>query len=170
MVEEIIGAIGVGIGLCWLFSDDKKERKREKKRQKRIAAERQRQTAERQKQLEEMKQAEIKKLERIKQEADRQDIQNEEAQQINEVIHIIESRSLSPTLQQLTDERIANADGNIEELQRIRREVFCASLIEEDNAKREQQKQQEIYEMLEEAYRNRDFRTLQAIRLGEQTT
>lgn len=158
MVEEIIGAIGVGIGLCWLFSDDKKERKREKKRQKRIAAE---------------KQAEIKKLERIKQEADRQDIQNledEEAQQINEVIHIIESRSLSPTLQQLTDERIANADGNIEELQRIRREVFCASLIEEDNAKREQQKQQEIYEMLEEAYRNRDFRTLQAIRLGEQTT
>ena len=155
MVEEIIGAIGVGIGLCWLFSDDKKERKREKKRQKRIAAERQRQ------------------LEEYRQESDRQYIQNledEEAQQINEVIHIIESRSLSPTLQQLTDERIANADGNIEELQRIRREVFCASLIEEDNAKREQQKQQEIYEMLEEAYRNRDFRTLQAIRLGEQTT
>ena len=29
-----------------------------------------------------------------------------------------------------------------------------------------EQKQQEIYEMLEEAYRNRDFRTLQAILLG----
>ena len=77
----------------------------------------------------------------------------------------LELKPFKPCSLSKTFERVANADGDMEELQRIEGEMFCASMIEEICARLEQ-KQQEIYEMLEEAYRNRDFRTLQAILLG----
>ena len=80
----------------------------------------------------------------------------EESEQIQHLIQSIKSCSLSKTLQQLTDERVANADDDIEELQRIKREVFCACEIEQYC---------QDFDGLEEAYRNRDFGILQALRL-----
>ena len=79
----------------------------------------------------------------------------EESEQIQRLIQSIKSYSLSETLQELTDKRITNAD-DMEELQRIKKEVFCACEIE--------QCCQEL-DGLEEAYRNRDFGILQALRL-----
>ena len=79
----------------------------------------------------------------------------EESEQIQRLAQSIESCSLSETLQQLTDERIADAD-TIEELQKIKREAFCACEIEQYC---------QNFDGLEEAYQNRDFGILQALRL-----
>lgn len=82
---------------------------------------------------------------------------------IDLLVQSIQSCSLHATLQELTDERVANADDDIEELERIKKEVFCAYEIEQCTQGLDEQICQAVYKELENAYRNRDFDTLQAI-------
>lgn len=79
------------------------------------------------------------------------------------LIQYIKSFSLGATLQQFTDERIANAGLDIDELRRIKKEVVYADKIEQYAKELDEQSYQEIYKSLECAFRNRDFDALQAI-------
>ena len=79
------------------------------------------------------------------------------------LIQYIKSFSLGATLQRFTDERIANAGVDIDELRRIKKEVVYADKIEQYGKDLDEQSYQEIYKSLEYAFRNRDFNALEAI-------
>lgn len=82
---------------------------------------------------------------------------------IDLLVQSIQSCSLRATLQELTNERMANADDDMEELERIKKEVFCAYEIEQCIQGLDEQICQAIYKELEDAYCNRDFDILQVI-------
>ena len=157
MQNVIIPAVVGTVAAVVAYAEGKDDgEKKQKKRYRRAEAARQRQIA-------------LQKQEQQKTEKRRRAIANSESVNpfTNKSIlgQFWELKPFKPCSLSKTFERVANADGDMEELQRIEGEMFCASMIEEICARLEQ-KQQEIYEMLEEAYRNRDFRTLQAILLG----
>ncbi|MDE7216519.1 MAG: hypothetical protein K2N20_00300, partial [Helicobacter sp.] len=75
----------------------------------------------------------------------------------------IKSFSLGATLQRFTEQRIANAGSDIDELRRIKKEVVYADKIEQYAKDLDEQSYQEIYKSLEDAFRNRDFDAFEAI-------
>ena len=79
------------------------------------------------------------------------------------LIQYIKSFSLGATLQRFTEQRIANAGSDIDELRRIKKEVVYADKIEQYAKDLDEQSYQEIYKSLEDAFRNRDFDAFEAI-------
>ncbi len=86
----------------------------------------------------------------------------EESEQFQKLVQSIKSYPLSTTLRQLTDKRVVKAGIDMEELRKIEREALCARTFEQ--CYQYLVRHGHTYIELENAYRNRDFGTLWALR------